>query len=293
MEHIGFVGVGSMGKPMAANLMKAGWKLTVVAHRNRSPVDELESLGAEVAVDLPSLAGATDVLITMLPADREITEVYDLMLPHLKAGALCLDLTSARPDTIAVVAQKAASRKIEVVDGSVSGGVSRATEGKLTIMVGGRGESIERVRPILDALGSQVYVTGGVGSAKAVKIINQFLNAAHTAVASEALCLARSMGIDLETLTQVVAQSSGASWVFANKVPAFIIPERFKPGFRLELMTKDLGLAIGFAAEHNLTLPIGSLVDGEYREMMEQGHAAEDYTVVSRWIAAKNAKAPE
>lgn len=290
-ERIGFIGLGAMGLPMALNLLRAGYPVTVTWHRNRAPADELGAAGATIAPNVGAVAAASDVVVTVLPADREIVEVYHGgLLDNLRRGGICIEMTSALPDTVKAIGQEALARGIEMLDAPVSGGTARAADGTLTIMAGGTREVLDRCRPILEAMGKTIFYTGGLGSGKAVKMINQFLNAGHTVIASEAVYLARRMGLDLDLMCQVINQSSGASWIMANNVPKAIIPENFKPGFRLDLMKKDIDLSLDYARNERIVLPVMALIGQIYQAMLNQGHGAEAYTVVSRWVKEQNSE---
>jgi 3-hydroxyisobutyrate dehydrogenase-like beta-hydroxyacid dehydrogenase len=197
-------------------------------------------------------------------------------------------MTSALPDTVKEIGKAAQSKGIKMLDAPVSGGVPRAVEGSLTIMVGGEPEVFERCKPILQAMGKVIHYTGELGSGKAVKMINQFLNAGNTAVAAEAVYLAERMGLDMDTVVRVVGESSGASWVFANTAAKAIIPRNFKPGFRLDLMAKDVGLSMDYARQNRLVLPVMNLIQQIYQSMLNQGHGAEAYSVISQWTVQQN-----
>lgn len=288
-ERIGFIGLGAMGKPMALCLVKAGYPVTVTWHRNRAPAEELEKTGAKIVPDVISVAAASDVVITILPADPEILEVYrGGLLDGLKKGGTCIEMTSALPSTVKIVEQEALSKGIGLLDAPVSGGVARAAEGSLTIMVGGSKELFDQCHPILQAMGKTIFYTGEVGNGKSVKMINQLLNAGNTLIASEAVYLARRMGLDLELMCKVINESSGGSWIFANNVPKSIIPENFKPGFRLDLMKKDMDLSLEYARQEGIVLPVMDLVSEIYQAMINQGHGGEYYTIVSQWIKQQN-----
>lgn len=294
MKRIGMIGIGSMGKPMAMNLLKAGYPLTVYA-RNPQVKKEIVDAGGKAAASIAELAAGAEVLITILPADREIIEVYtaaDGLIDHLPDGAVCLEMTSARGETVREIAAcaQARGRKIDFIDAPVSGGVPGAQSGTLTIMVGGERELIDAFMPLLQTLGSKIIFTGSLGSGKSVKMINQFLNAANTCVAAEALQLAGQMGLDLDILCNVVNESSGGSWVFKNNVPKFMIPGNFGQGFRLELMKKDLSLSMEQAFKGDLSLPLLNFIFQIYQAMCNRGHEADNYNVVSRWAQGLNRK---
>ena len=287
-EKVGFIGLGNMGKPMAFNLLKAGYAL-VVCDLNPAPVQELVAAGAESAPDPRTLGAGVEMVITILPADRQVFEVYHGgLLDALKPGSTCIEMTSALPDTVKEIGKEALAKGVTMLDAPVSGGVARAVDGSLTIMVGGDAGVFECCKPVLQAMGKVIHYTGELGSGKAVKMINQFLNAGNTAVASEAVYLAERMGLDMDTVTRVVGESSGASWVFSNTAAKAIIPRNFKPGFRLDLMAKDVGLSMDYARQNHIVLPVMSLIQQVYQSMLNQGHAADAYSVISQWTKQQN-----
>jgi 3-hydroxyisobutyrate dehydrogenase-like beta-hydroxyacid dehydrogenase len=288
---IGFIGLGSMGKPMAENLIKAGYSLTVVYHRNKAPAEELAATGARITHSIQELAESSEVVVTILPKDEQMLEVYtapDGLLAHLKPGAVCIEMTSSKPDTVKAIQLAAAEKGIQVLDAPVSGGVAGAQQGTLSIMVGGDRELLEDCRPILEAMGSKIFYTGEVGSGKAIKMINQLLNAGNTYIASEALYLARQLDLDLGLLTEVIQNSSGDSFVFRNAVSKFMVPERFEGGFKLDLMTKDIRLNVDQADDSGIQLPISSELLRIYEEVSALGFGDNHYAVVSEWIKRHN-----
>jgi len=293
-KTIGFIGLGAMGKPMATNLLKAGMKL-ICYDLSKEPVKELVELGAGEGLSCADVAARSDIIITVLPADKQILDVYtseDGVLSTIRDGCACIDMTSARGDTIKYVARMAAQtgKNITVIDAPVSGGVQAAEEGTLTIMAGGEKEAVERYTSLLQVMGRKIFYTGDVGSGKSVKMINQMLNACNTYIMSEALCLADDMGIDRNLLYNVVTESSGSSWVFKNNLPRFIFSRKFDQGFKLELMRKDLGLCIEQAMNDHMFLPVSNFVFQVYEAMNRKGKGKANYNIVSEWIFEQNQK---
>ena len=288
-KTIGFIGLGAMGKPMAMNLVNAGFPVLVTYHKNKAPAEELQASGATIIDAIKDLAVKADIVITILPADQEILEVYtNGLLPYLQPGTICIDMTSALPQTICNIAEAAAPKQIKVIDAPVSGGVPKAENGTLTLMVGGEEQVIEECRPILEIMGEKIFVTGDVGSGKAIKMFNQVLNAANTYILSEALVLAKHLKIDLETMCSVINESSGGSWVMKNLMPRSILPQNFKPGFKLDLMRKDIGLFVQQAQAVNMFSPMAALVQQIYQAASNQGHGGQYYSIVSQWIQEQN-----
>lgn len=254
-QRIGFIGVGAMGLPMALNLLKAGFPVTFTSRR-REAVRALEEAGATAVPTPPLVAEQSDIVLTCLPADRELEEVClgpDGILEHMRPGTTLIDFTTASPMIVQRIASEASARQIRVVDAPVSGGVTGAERGTLSIMVGSDPAVFEAVRPVLAAVGEQLYHVGDVGMGKVFKIVNQLLNGTILALTGEALSLAANAGADLEKLYEVISTSSGNSRAWADAVPK-LLHEQGGGGFRLELMRKDLGLATALADD--LTTPL-------------------------------------
>jgi 3-hydroxyisobutyrate dehydrogenase-like beta-hydroxyacid dehydrogenase len=290
-KSIGFIGLGSMGKPMAENLLQAGFPVIVTYHTNKLPAEHLSESGAKMVDTVQEVAALSDIVITILPADKEITQVYTApngLLKNMKQGSICIDMTSAKGQTIQQVADLAEEKGIQLLDAPVSGGIPGAINGKLTIMVGGEEKLLEQCRPILEVMGEKIYYTGGLGSGKAVKMINQLLNAGNTYIASEAVFLAKQLNLDMDIFQNVVKQSSGGSYVFENAVSKAIIPEKFDAGFKLDLMKKDVGLSIEQAEQLEISLPIMKQIYQAYQEISEQDQGNKHYGVVSKWVEQQN-----
>ena len=192
--NIGFIGIGNMGKPIAANLLRAGYAVVVSsAFGNEKPATELAALGAQVVTTIKEIILKAEILITVLPADKQILDVYlgpDGVLENLANGSLCIEMTSAKGETLKHVADEAHKRERQYafIDAPVSGGVDSATAGTLTIMVSGNKEALERGLPILQVIGKKIIQTGTeLGNAKSIKMLNQMLNAGNTCIACEVL----------------------------------------------------------------------------------------------------------
>ncbi len=289
---IGFIGLGAMGKPMAINLIRNGYKVFVPL-RNEKTACELIEMGAHVLKSNAEVANACDVMITILPADKEIIDVYtgdNGIIRNIRNGGVCIEMTSARGETVKQISQDAKSigKDITFIDAPVSGGVSAAEKGTLTIMLGGNKQDIEKYQSIFSILGKKMFYTGGIGSGKSIKMINQFLNAGNTFIASEALVMAETMGLDMNLMCEVVNESSGASWIFKNNVPKHMMKEYFDTGFKLSLMKKDIGLCIEQAHMNHLSLPAMNLIYQIYEAVNNQGYGDKSYNIVSQWVKQQN-----
>ena len=279
----GFIGLGAMGLPMARNLLKNGYSLSVAVNRNRQPVDKLVRQGAVELASSEEVIARSDVICTILPADAEMESVLlaEPVLSSLRPGQTLIEMTSGTPSMMRRVAEAWQARGAQVLDAPVSGGTVGAEQGTLTVMTGGDPEVLERVRPILEAMARKIYRVGGIGSGKAIKAINQMLAAIHMMAAAEAAALAEKLGIDSEILKEVIGASSGASWMMANKLDS-LLKEQFEPGFKMALMKKDIRIAVSEAGE-DLRLGLARFVLDAYEQA--SAHYGElDFSAISKRI---------
>lgn len=287
MMKIGFIGLGKMGLPMALNLCKAGFTVYVCSGSKTSEEQIINAGGFHID-SFQLMAEKCDTVITVLPADKEIIDIYtgtDGILEHAHDNLLCIDMTSAKGLTKSYIAQQISNRNLNIdfVDAPVSGGVAGAVNGTLTIMTGCKATVFENCKNILEAMGKNIIYTGDIGSGSNVKMLNQMLNAANTAIAAEVLCISRELGIDDETLSKVINISSGASFVFEKNVPKYMMTGDHTPGFRLDLMKKDVSLFNATATDLNAFTPIADLVYQIYKAASNQGNGDKNYTGVHTW----------
>lgn len=256
---VGFVGIGNMGWPMAARLVEAGFAVQAADDR-RAQVDAfVQQVGGTAADSLPALASASDLVITVLPTSAAVGTVLDEILPHLRPGAVVLDMTSGEPAATRRLAARVAEAGGAMVDAPVSGGVSRARTGQLAIMAGGDDAAVERARPALDAMGSSLLRTGGVGTAHAMKALNNLASAGSFLIGIEALLIGRRFGLDPGVMVDVLNASTGMSNSSQKKFCQFVLSRRFDSGFGLDLMVKDLGIALGVARDTGTAAPFAAL----------------------------------
>lgn len=287
---IGFIGLGKMGLPMALNLCRAGFEV-LVHSSNPDSAAQVEQLGGRSVPSYQELAGQADAVITIVPADKEIKELYlspDGLLDSMRPGTACIDMTSALGETMLLLEDYVKERglDIQVLDAPVSGGVAGAVNGKLTIMVGCESRELcDAYMPVFQAMGEKIYYTGALGSGSNIKMINQMVNAANTAIAAEAVCLAKQLGVDLDTLCQVVNQSSGGSYIFERNVPKYMLTGDHTPGFRLALMEKDVSLFMAAARNSHAFTPVSELVYQIYKATSNQpGNRDRNYTCILDWL---------
>lgn len=282
---IGFVGLGIMGKPMARNLMKAGYSLTIY-NRSRGSMDELAAEGAELAGSSMEVAERTEIFIAMVPDSPDSEDVIigpKGALKGAKAGSVIIDMSSIAPLTSQKLAAKAAKVGVEMLDAPVSGGEPAAISGNLAIMVGGKQEVLDRCRPVLDVMGASVVRVGDVGAGNTVKLANQIIVAANIEAVGEAFVLAQKAGIDPELVFQAIRSGLAGSTVMEAKVP-MIMDRNFNPGFRIRLHQKDLHNAMLTGKELGVPLPVTGLVQQMIGALMNQGKGENDHSGIVNFI---------
>ena len=278
---IGFIGLGIMGKPMAKNLLKAGYSL-VVNDINPAPVKELVAAGAEAASSAKEVAQKTEVLITMLPNSPHVKAAVmgpNGVLEGAKPGMIIVDMSSIAPLAAKEVAAKAAEKGVEMLDAPVSGGEPKAIDGTLSIMVGGKKEIFEKCQSLLDKMGTSVVLCGDIGAGNMTKLANQIIVALNIAAMSEALVLGAKAGVDPETIFKAIRGGLAGSTVLEAKVP-MVLSGNFKPGFRIELHIKDLANALDTAHELGVPLLLTSQVMEIMQALKVDGKAGNDHAGV-------------
>jgi 3-hydroxyisobutyrate dehydrogenase len=287
-KTIGFVGLGMMGAPMCACLAKAGFKLYVSdidANRTKEICDELSASPLT-----PEAAKSVDVLITMLPnsAIVEGSLLQDGWAQHLPKGALVIDMSSSEPTRSRELGATLAEQGLRYLDAPVSGGVKRAQNGTLAILVGGDEAVMAEARPILDAMGQSILHIGPAGAGHAAKALNNFVSAVGLMATVEALHVAERFGITPESMTDVLNASSGRSNTSENKVKQFMLSGSFGSGFAMRLMDKDLKIAKSLADSVGYDLTLGNRGVEVWHEVTEQAPASADHTEMYRFLGKKN-----
>ena len=276
---IGFIGLGIMGKPMAKNLLKAGYQL-VVHNRSPKPVKELVEAGAESGSSAKEVAEKCDVIVTMLPNSPHVKEVVlgpNGILEGARPGTIIVDMSSIAPLAAKEVAAKAAKKGVEMLDAPVSGGEPKAIEGTLSIMVGGKKEIFEKCHSILSKMGTSVVLCGDIGAGNTTKLANQIIVALNIAAMSEALVLGAKAGVNPETIFKAIRGGLAGSTVLEAKTP-MVLSGNFKPGFRIELHIKDLANALDTAHEVGAPLPLTSQVMEILQALKVDGKAGNDHS---------------
>lgn len=278
MKKIGFIGLGIMGRPMALNLVKAGYALTVY-DLNPDPVKALVAAGATEGKSCQDCAERTEVVITMLPNSPEVKEAVlgdKGVLDGVKAGMILVDMSSIAPLVSQEIAAKLAKKGVEMLDAPVSGGEPKAIDGTVSIMVGGKQAIFDEVKDMLLVMGGSAVLVGDIGSGNTTKLANQIIVALNIAAMSEALVLATKAGVDAEKVYQAIRGGLAGSAVLDAKVP-LALKGNFKPGFRIELHIKDLANALDTAHEVGVPLPLTSSVMEIMQALKVDGKAGDDH----------------
>lgn len=255
-ERIGLIGLGIMGKPMGKNLIKAGFPLTVW-NRTASRADELAELGATVADSPRAVAENSDVIITIVSDSPDVQAVIlgkDGVIQGVRSGAVVIDMSTISPQVTRELADALKAKGVAMMDAPVSGGEKGAIEGTLSIMVGGEAAVLERVRPVLEAMGKRIVHIGGTGMGQVCKLANQIAVVLNNLSMSEALVFAAKSGADPAKVLEAIQAGAAGSWALNNYAPK-ILRRDFSPGFLVSLQQKDIRLVMEASREMNLSLP--------------------------------------
>jgi len=274
---------------MAANLARAGQDL-IVYDLNRKVVDEfVAEFGASPANGLESVAQNADIVITIVPTGKDVRRIVmgqdgeSGLADHMEKGKLFIDMSSADPTGTVEMAKELAERGIPMVDAPVSGGVRRAVDGSLAIMVGGAKEDVDRCRNLLDIMGGQIFDCGPIGSGHALKALNNMLSAIGLAAAGEALVIGKQFGLDPAAMIDTINLSSGKNNATEVKFHSFVLNDAFNAGFSNGLMLKDLTTAQDLARATGVPAPFTALVRETYAATLAQYGPTSDHTEVVRW----------
>ncbi len=277
--RVGFIGLGIMGKPMARNLLKAGYSLTV-HNRSRGPVDELVSAGATAAASPRTVAERSDVVITIVPDSPDVQQVVldrDGVLEGLRPGVVYVDMSTISPIVTQEIARAVEAKGAQMLDAPVSGGEKGATEGTLSIMVGGPHEVFVQIRPIFEALGKNIVHIGGHGAGQVTKACNQIVVALTIQAVSEALTLAAKAGVDPAKVRQALLGGFAQSRVL-DLHGQRMLERNFKPGFKVALHQKDLNIALSTGRSLGVPLPGTAVVQEAFTALTGLGRGDLDHS---------------
>ena len=284
ITRVAFIGIGRMGWPMAQRLIGAGFTVAVqdaVAGRSE---DFAARHGGIAAADAAQAAQGAEAVITMLPTSREVAAVVAAIRPVLLPGAIVIEMSSGEPSATRALAAELAKAGIAMVDAPVSGGVARAETGQLAIMTGGDPEALERVAPLLGAMGTSITRCGDVGAGQAMKALNNLVSAAGFLIGIEALLIGSRFGLDPATMVDVLNASTGMNNSTQKKFRQFVLSRGFDSGFGLDLMVKDLSIALEVGRDTGTPTPFAALCREMWSSagtLLGPGH---DHTAVAQLV---------
>jgi 3-hydroxyisobutyrate dehydrogenase len=284
--EVGFIGLGAMGLPMSQRVAAAGFTLSVFDADPGRGAQVAATTGARVAPSPRELAGAVDVIVTMLPSSaivRAVLDGEDGVLAGVRPGCVVLEMSSGAPDETRALAGILATRGVALLDAPVSGGVPRARSGDLSIMVGGEDAGFALGQPVLAAMGSSITRTGPVGSAHAMKALNNLVSAGGFLIGIEALLIGSRFGLDPALMVDVLNSATGMNNSTQKKFKQFVLSRKFDAGFGLDLMVKDLGIALGVAESTQTTAPFAGLCRDLWRGAQQVLGPGLDHTEVARF----------
>ena len=281
---VGFIGLGLMGKPMAQNVLRAGFPL-VVWNRTRVKAEDLVRAGAKLAATPRETAAQCDVLITIVsdpPALEEVLWGAHGALDGLRAGSLLIDSSTVSPEMARRLAGGCANRHVDFLDAPVTGGTWGAEKGELVFMIGGKIEVLERAKPVLESMGKRFFLLGPNGAGQAVKLGMNLLLALEVNAFAEALALVTTAGVPAERLVEVMQSSMGRSPLLDVKAP-LMLKREFPASFPLRLMHKDIRLALELAKEYGVALPAGAAAYATYSAVKDSSTDDPDFSAVARF----------
>ena len=297
---VGFIGTGAMGRPMARNLMSKGFGV-VAYDLEPAALAAAVGVGASPATSAAHAAELSDLVITMLPSSPHVERAYfgaRGVAEGIAAGRLCVDMSTVDPGTSRRLAARLSERGVRFIDAPVSGGVGGAEDGTLAIMVGGDARDLEEARPVLTAMGPHIVHVGAVGAGSVAKLCNNLIAGVATVAVSEAFRIAEGFGVDAKLLTQVIANSSGRTWIMEHSHPVpGIVPRAasnrdYAPGFTVDLMCKDLGLAVNAARELRVPVAVSPAAQQVLRMASSHGYGRKDVSSVYQFLQASQGDAP-
>ena len=292
IRRVGFIGLGIMGQPMAANLVAAGYEV-VGYNRSRAAVDRLVARGGRAAASVAEATRGAQAVITMLPDSAAVSSVVlgdDGVLAHAGPGLLCIDMSTIHPQVARRLAAAGAATGARVLDAPVSGGEMGAREAALSIMVGGAAADLEAALPLLRALGTTVVHVGPSGAGQTVKAANQLIVAGTIELVAEAIVFLEASGVDAEAAVAVLAGGLAGNRILDRKAKD-MLARRFQPGFRVALHHKDLGILADAAREAGVAMPAGTLVAQLMGALVAQGHDGLDHSALLKLVEQLSGRA--
>lgn len=296
IKTVGFIGIGNMGVPMAANIKRGGFEVIAFDLDAARAQAFAKEHGAKSTASLAELGKEADAIVTMLPTGKEVREALFTMqdgalAANMRPGAILIDMSSADPVGTRALGADLAARGLAMVDAPVSGGVPRARDGSLAIMIGGEAETIARVMPVLACMGSRLFEVGSLGCGHAMKCLNNFLAGTSFAAAAEAVTVGRKFGLDPKVMMDIVNVSTGKSFVSENLIQQHVLSGAFGTGFALGLLAKDVRIAADLADQIGVEAPVGRLVRDLWADARDALGGEQDHTrAATHWEQRPPAK---
>lgn len=285
---VGFIGLGTMGHPMALNVLKGGFEVNVF-DVNPAPAEALQKEGAAVMESVAELARRSRIIVTMLPTAAHVNEVLfgaGGVAEHAEAGTVVIQMSTIDPGSARAMAEGLAPKNVRLVDAPVGANRPHAAEnGELIIMVGGEPQTIDEVMPVLKCMGKQITICGPVGAGSTVKLINNLLSATILVASCEAIEIARRSGIDMDSLQEVLGSTGAANNHLKLTIPSKVLKGDLSPGFKVSLAHKDLNLAMRMVSDLNVPSVTGSSILDLFSRAMERGFGDNDWTSVLKLLS--------
>jgi 3-hydroxyisobutyrate dehydrogenase len=284
IKTVGFIGIGNMGRPMAANLVKGGYQVFVYDLDAKRAQLAAKEIGAKAAATLAELGAQVDAIVTMLPTGKEVRAVLleaegGALAANLPKGAIVMDMSSADPVGTRLLYADLAKRGLVVVDAPVSGGVPRATDGSLAIMIGGDPKAVEQAKPVLAKMGTRLFDVGGPGNGHAMKALNNFVAGTGFIAVAEAVLVGKKFGLDPAVMIDIMNVSTGKNFNTENVVKQHVISRQFASGFALGLLAKDVGIAADLAKAIDVDSPLIGMSSALLGEARDNVGAEKDHTL--------------
>jgi 3-hydroxyisobutyrate dehydrogenase len=282
LRRVGLAGIGNMGWPMAASLVRAGFEVTVTDVAPGRAEAFAEQEGGRAAATAAEAAAGADALVTILPTSKQVMDVIGQVRDVLPEGTLVIEMSSGVPAVTQALAAELAARGVALIDCPVSGGVARARTGELAIMAGGAADQLDRARPLLNAMGQTVHHCGDTGAGQAMKALNNLVSAGGFLIAIEALLIGQQFGLDPDLMVDVLNASTGMNNSTQKKFKQFVLPRSFDSGFGLDLMVKDLSIALDVGRDANTPTPFAALCRELWASAACLLGPGQDHTAIAR-----------
>ncbi len=296
IRTIGFIGIGNMGRPMAANLVKGGYQVVAYDADATRAAQFAKDAGAKSAATLADLGKSVDAIVTMLPTGKEVRACLletegGALAANLPKGALVIDMSSADPVGTRATHADLARRGLAFVDAPVSGGVPRATDGSLAIMIGGETEAVAAAKPVLSRMGTRLFEVGGPGNGHAMKALNNFVAGTGFIAVAEAVLVGKRFGLDPNVMIDVMNVSTGKNFNTENVVKQHVISGAFASGFALGLLAKDVKIAADLASAIDVDSPLTRLSSALLGEARDRVGGEKDHTLAYTYWEKRDKKA--